>query len=105
MIAKPVVVLVTSLLRSVEMKVFQYDKKVWEDYDDTTSHTWQFGILKNRSFLWVNYENPTAQHWSSGGFHIVLSFLSNSLFGVELNNDKQCLAFEFFGEYFSGWEE
>ena len=87
------------------MKVFQYDKKVWDDYDDTTSHTWQFGILKNRSFLWVNYENPTAHHWSSGGFHIVLSFLSNSLFGVELNNDKQCLAFDFFGEYFSGWKE
>ena len=45
------------------MKLFQYDKKVWENGE--TSHTWQFGILKNRSFLWVNYENPTNHHYSS----------------------------------------
>ena len=85
------------------MKLFQYDKKVWEGGE--TSHTWQFGILKNHSFLWVNYENPTAHHWSSGGFHVTLSFLASSLFGVELNNDKQSLAFEFFTEYFEGWDE
>jgi hypothetical protein len=84
-------------------KLFQYDKKVWENAE--TSYTWQFGIFKNRSFLWVNYENPTSQHWSSGGFHIVFSFLSSSLFGVELNNDKQSLAFCFFTEYFEGWSE
>jgi hypothetical protein len=75
-------------------KLFQYDKKVWDD--GQTSHTWQFVILKNRSFLWMNYENPTCHHWSSGGFHITLSFLASSFFGVELNNDKQSLAFEFF---------
>ena len=33
------------------MKLFQYDKKVWDEGE--TSHTWQFGIFKNRSFLWV----------------------------------------------------
>ncbi len=82
-------------------KLFQYDKKVWDDGE--TSHTWQFGIIKNRSFLWVNYENPTAQHWSSGGFHIILSFLSNSLLGVELYDEKQSFCFYFFNEYFSGW--
>jgi hypothetical protein len=85
------------------MKIFQYDKKIWDDGD--TDHTWQFGIFKNRSLLWVNYENPTRQHWSSGGFHIVLSFLSSSFFGVELNNDKQSFAFCFFSEYFTGWGE
>ena len=84
-------------------KLFQYDKKVWENGE--TSHTWQFGVFKNHSFLWVNYENPTAHHWSSGGFHITLSFLASSLFGVELNNDKQSLAFEFFAEYFEGWND
>jgi len=47
------------------LKLFQHDKKVWDDGE--TSHTWQFGILKNRSFLWVDYENPTAHRWSSGG--------------------------------------
>jgi len=88
------------------MKLFQHDKKVWENWDnDGAEHTWQFGIFKNRSFLWVSYENPTTRTWSSGGFHIVFSFLSSSLFGVELNNDKQCLAFEFFTEYFEGWGE
>ena len=86
------------------MKLFQYYKKTWENGE--TSHTWQFGILKNRSFLWVNYENPTNRHYSSGGFHITLSFFqSDSLFGAELNNDKQCFSFYFFTEYFSGWDE
>jgi hypothetical protein len=85
------------------MKLFQYDKKVWENGE--TSHTWQFVILKNRSFLWVSYENPTSHYYSSGGFHINLSFLASSLFGIELNNDKQSLAFEFFTEDFEGWGE
>jgi hypothetical protein len=54
----------------------------------------------------VNYENPTNHHYSSGGFHITLSFFqSDSLFGAELNNDKQCFAFYFFTEYFEGWGE
>jgi hypothetical protein len=85
------------------LKLFQYDKKVWDEGE--TSHTWQFVILKNRSFLWVNYENPTNHRYYSGGFHITLSFLASSLFGVELNNNKQSLAFEFFTEYFEGWNE
>ena len=84
-------------------KLFQHDKKIWDDGD--TDYTWQFVILKNRSFLWVSYENPTRHYYSSGGFHINLSFLSSSLFGIELNNNKQCLAFEFFTEYFEGFEE
>jgi len=82
-------------------KLFQFDKKVWDD--GLTDYTWQFVILKNRSFLWVSYENPTRHHYSSGGFHINLSFLASSLFGIELNNNKQCLAFEFFTEYFDGF--
>jgi len=53
----------------------------------------------------VSYENPTSHYYSSGGFHFTLSFLSSSLFGIELNNDKQSLAFEFFTEYFDGWGE
>ena len=81
------------------MKIFQYDKKVWDDGE--TSHTWQFGIVKNTSLLWVRYENPTHQFFASGGFHVSLSFLASSLFGIELNNNKQCIAFEFFTEYFS----
>lgn len=84
------------------MKIFQFDTKVWDD--GITDYTWQFVILKNRSFLWVGYENPTCHHYATGGFHINLSFLASSLFGIELNNGKQSLAFEFFTEYFEGWD-
>lgn len=81
-------------------KLFQYDKKVWDDGE--TSRTWQFGIINNHSLLWVRYENPTKQFYSSGGYHIFLSFFASCLFGVELNNNKQCIAFYFFTEYFKG---
>ena len=84
------------------MKLFQFDKKLWDN--DKVSRTLQFGIIKNRALLWVlwvNYENPTNQYYSSGGFHITLSFLqSDSLFGAELNNNKQCFSFYFFTQYF-----
>lgn len=85
------------------MKLFQYDKKTW--YNEELTRTWQFGIFKNRSLLWVNYENPSGQFWSSGGFHIILTFLSSSsLFGVEFYGNA-CLSFHFFTEYSEGWEE
>jgi len=85
-------------------KLFQYDKKVWDDND--TDYTWQFGIFKNRSFLWVNYENPSSLVHSNGGFHIMLSFLtSSSLFGVDFQLGKVGLSFNFFTTYFDGWEE
>lgn len=84
-------------------KLFQYDKKVWEDCENEIDHTWQFLIFKNHSFLWVNYESATRQKWSSGGFHITLSFLSSALFGVDFNNNSQSLSFYFFTEYFSEW--
>jgi hypothetical protein len=79
------------------MKLFQYDEKVWDDID--VNRLWQFGIVKNTSLLWVRYENPTHQFFASGGFHVLLSFLASSFFGIELNNNKQCIAFEFFTEY------
>jgi hypothetical protein len=81
------------------MKLLKYDKKTWGTGE--TSYTWQFVIFKNRSFLWVNYENPTRYFWSSGGFYATFSLLANSLFGVELKDNKQCLAFEFFSEFLS----
>jgi hypothetical protein len=71
------------------MKLFQYDKKVWDDGD--TDYTWQFGIFNNRSLLWVHYEN--------GGLHILFSFFTNSLFGVDFQVGKYGLSFYFFTEY------
>jgi hypothetical protein len=86
------------------MKLFQYDKKVWDNGD--ADYTWQFGIFKNRSFLWVSYENPGRMLvFSDGGLHILLSFFTNSLFGVDFQVGKFGLAFAFFTEYFAGWEE
>ena len=85
-------------------KLFQYDKKVWDN--DETDRTWQFGIFNNRSLLWVNYENPSSLVHSNGGFHIMLSFLtSSSLFGVDFQLGKVGLSFNFFTEYFDGWSE
>jgi hypothetical protein len=85
------------------MKLFQHDKKVWDNGE--TSHTWQFGILKNRSFLWVDYENPGGIVHSSGGFNILLSFFGSSLFSVNMQQYKFGLGFAFFAEYFEGWGE
>jgi hypothetical protein len=85
-------------------KLFQYDKKVWDDGD--TDHTWQFGIINNRSLLWVNYKYPSRLVFSNGGFHIMLSFLtSSSLFGVDFQVGKVGLSFNFFTEYMERWGE
>ncbi len=85
------------------MKLFQYDKKVWDE--DETDLTWQFGIIKNRSFLWVNYQIPSGTVDTFGGFHIELSFFASSLFGITFQTNQRSLSFYFFAEYFSGWNE
>jgi len=79
------------------MKPYQYNLKVWEGGE--TSRTWQFGIFKNHSLLWVNYENPSSQVWMSGGLHISFSFFGSSLFGVDFQLGKYGLSFYFFTEY------
>jgi len=83
-------------------KLFQYDKKVWEGGE--ISHTWQFGIFKNHSFLWVNYENPSGQVWTSGGLHVSFSFFGSSLFGVDFETNSWSFSFNFFTEHFEGWK-
>jgi hypothetical protein len=87
------------------VKFFQYDKKVWDDGD--ADYTWQFGIINNCSLLWVNYENPSALVHSNGGLHILLSFFtsSSSLFGADFQFGDVGLSFNFFTEYFDGWQE
>ena len=80
------------------MKLFQYDKKVWDDGD--TDRTWQFSIFNNRSLLWVHYENPSRLVFSDDGLHILLSFFtSSSLFGADFQVGKYGLSFYFFTEY------
>ena len=84
-------------------KLFQYDKKVWDDGD--TDRTWQFCIINNRSLLWVHYETPGRIVHSSGGINVLLSFFSGgSLFGVDIQQRRFCLAVGFFTEYLEGWE-
>ena len=86
------------------MKFFQYDKKVWDDGD--TDYTWQFGIIKNRSLLWVHYDYPTRLVHSNGGLHILLSFFTSShLLGADFQLGKIGFSFNFFAEYFDGWNE
>jgi hypothetical protein len=84
------------------MKLFQYDKKVWEN--DETSHTWQFGILKNRALFWVFFETPGGICHSAGGINILFSFFGSSLMSVDFQQNRFSLAFAFFTEYPSGWE-
>jgi hypothetical protein len=85
-------------------KPYQYNLKVWDNGE--TDRTWQFGVINNRSLLWVNYENPSSLVHSNGGFHIMLSFLtSSSLFGADFQVGKVGLSFNFFTEYFDGWQE
>lgn len=83
------------------MKPYQYNLKVWEGGE--TSRTWQFGIINNRSLLWVNYEFPGGIIHSTGGINILLSFFGSSLFEIELQQRKFSLAVAFFTEYFDGW--
>ncbi len=85
-------------------KLFQYDKKIW--VEDIADHTWQFGIINNKVLLWVHYENPSALVHSNGGLHILLSFFtSTSLFGADFQFGDVGLSFNFFTEYFDGWND
>jgi hypothetical protein len=84
------------------MKLFQYDKKVWDDSE--VNHTWQFGIVKNTSLLWVNYETPGGIVHSAGGINILFSFFGSSLMSVDFQQNRFSLAFAFFTENFEGWE-
>ena len=83
-------------------KLFQYDKKVWDDGD--TDRTWQFCIINNRSLLWVHYETPGRIVHSSGGINVLLSFFSGgSLFGVDIQQEPFCFGFGLFNDYVERW--
>lgn len=84
------------------MKPFQFDKKTWDNGE--VSRTWQFGIIKNKSLLWVNFETPGIIIHCGGGINILFSFFSSSLMSVDFQQNKFGLAFGFFTEYFDGWE-
>ena len=79
------------------MKLFQYDKKTWDD--DEVDHTWQFVIIKSRALLWVSYETPGKIIHSAGGINILFSFFGNSLMSVDFQQRRFCLAVAFITEY------
>ena len=85
------------------MKFFQYDKKTWDTGE--VNRTWQFGIIKNKSLLWVNYESSGGIIHSAAGINILLSFFGCSLFGADLQQQTFSLGFHFFTDYFDGWED
>lgn len=82
-------------------KFFQYDKQNYQDGE--VSQTWQFGIIKNKSLLWVCWETPGVVIHSSGGINILFSFFGSSLFCVDFQQNRFSLAFGFFTDYFEGW--
>jgi hypothetical protein len=84
------------------MKLFQFDKKTWDNGE--VSQTWQFGIIKNKSLLWVCWETPGVVIHSSGGINILFSFFGNSLMSVDIQQHTFGLAFGFFTDYFEGWD-
>ena len=85
------------------MQLFQFDKKIWTNGE--VDRTLQFGIIKNRALLWVNYETPGGIIHSSGGINILFSFFGSSLFSVDFQQYKFGLAFAFFAEHFEGFKE
>ena len=78
-------------------KLFKYDKKTWDTGE--VNRTWQFGIIKNRALLWVNYETPGCIIHSAGGINILFSFFGSSLISVDFQQRRFCLAFALFTEY------
>ena len=86
------------------MKLFQYNKKNWFN-DEMVNHIWQFGIIKNKTLLWVYCETPSGIIHVAGGINILLSFFGSSLFAVSIQQQKFNLAFHFFTDYFTGWED
>lgn len=85
------------------MKLYQHSKQTYQDGE--VDHTWQFGIIKNRALLWVNYTNPGCIVHSSGGINILFSFFGSSLMSVDIQQQKFSFAFGFLTEYFDGWKE
>lgn len=85
------------------MKLFQYDTKTWDNGE--VSHTYQFGIIKNTSLLYVFYETPGGITYSSGGINVLLSFFGHSLFCVSIQQYKFGFALGILSKYFDGWDE
>ena len=85
------------------MKIFQFDKKTWDNCE--VNRTWQFGIINNKSLLWVNCETPGGIIHSSGGINILFSFFGSSLFSVDFQQNRFSFAFGILTEYFDGGEE
>ena len=85
------------------MKLFQYDKKTWDDGE--VNLCWQFGVIKKRALFWVFFDTPGGISHSSGGINILFSFFGSSLFGVDLQQQRFNFGFYFFTEYFDGWDQ
>lgn len=83
------------------MKLYEHSKQTYQDGE--VDHTWQFGIIKNKSLLWVNYETPGGVIHSSGGINILFSFFGSSLMSVDIQQQRFSFAFGILTEYFEGW--
>ena len=75
------------------MKLYEHSKQTYQDGE--VDHTWQFGIIKNKSLLWVNCESPGGVIHYAGGINILFSFFGNSLISVDFQQRKFSLAVAF----------
>ena len=85
------------------MKLYEHSKQTYQDGE--VSHTWQFGIINDKSLLWVGFETPGKIIHSAGGINILFSFFGSSLMSVDLQQQRFSLAFGIFTEYFDGWND
>ena len=93
----------TSVISKIQamLKLYQHDKHTYQDGE--VNHTWQFGIIKNRALLWVNYTNPGGIIHCSGGINILFSFFSSSLMSIDIQQQRFGLAFGVLVKYFDGY--
>lgn len=86
------------------MKLFQSNKRVW-DFGGV-SRTWQFFIVKNRTFFCVDYEKTDKSHDNYKVLPITFSLDFTQFYSLsaEFACGEISLTFYLFCKYFEGWD-
>jgi len=86
------------------MKLFQSNKRVW-DFGGV-SRTWQFFIVKNKTFFCVDYEKTDKSHDNYKVLPVTFSLDFTQFYSLsaELACGEISLTFYLFCKYFEGWD-
>lgn len=86
------------------MKLFQSNKRVW-DFGGV-SRTWQFFIVKNRTFFCVDYEKTDKSHDNYKVLPVTFSLDFTQFYSLsaEFACGEISLTFYLFCKYFEGWD-